>query len=108
MISDEKRREVARKLREVEILEYNGDKWCDEGDVLDALGLYNEDDPSSCNPDKVALLADLIDRPRAIDLDDLLKVADELENKFFVVYDSHGEIDHADCFVERIKKAIGE
>lgn len=25
---------------------------------------------------------------------------------FFVVYDSHGEIDHADCFVERIMKAV--
>lgn len=45
---------------------------------------------------------------RAIDRDELLKIADELENKFFVVYDSHGEIDHADCFVERIMKAIGE
>lgn len=43
---------------------------------------------------------------RAIDRDDLLKVADELENEFFVVYDSHGEIDHADCFVERIMKAV--
>lgn len=37
-----------------------------------------------------------------------MAIADELENKFFVVYDSHGEIDHADCFVERIMKAIGE
>ena len=45
---------------------------------------------------------------RAIDRDELLKIADELENEFFVVYDSHGEIDHADCFVERIMKAIGE
>lgn len=45
---------------------------------------------------------------RAIDRDELLKIADELENKFFVVYNSHGEIDHADCFVERIMKAIGE
>lgn len=53
-INDEKRREVAQRLREVETLEYDGDEWCDEGDVLDALGLYNEDDPSSCNPDKVA------------------------------------------------------
>lgn len=43
---------------------------------------------------------------RAIDRDELLKIADELENKFFVVYDSHGEIDHADCFVERIMKAV--
>lgn len=43
-----------------------------------------------------------------IDRDELLKIADELDNKFFVVYDSHGEIDHADCFVERIMKAIGE
>ena len=45
---------------------------------------------------------------RAIDRDELMAIADELENKFFVVYDSHGEIDHADCFVERIMKAIGE
>lgn len=43
---------------------------------------------------------------RAIDRDELLKIADELENEFFVVYDSHGEIDHADCFVERIMKAV--
>lgn len=62
-INDNQRREVAARLREVETLEYDGDEWCDEGDVLDALGLYNEGDPSSCNPDKVALLADLIDRP---------------------------------------------
>ena len=43
---------------------------------------------------------------RVIDRDELLKIADELENEFFVVYDSHGEIDHADCFVERIMKAV--
>lgn len=62
-ISDERRREVAARLRSVETLEYDGDEWCDEGDVLDALGVYNNDDPSSCDPDKVAFLADLIDRP---------------------------------------------
>lgn len=46
---------------------------------------------------------------RAIDRDELLKIADELENEFFVVYDSYEDtIDHADCFVERIMKAIGE
>lgn len=46
---------------------------------------------------------------RAIDRDELLKIADELENEFFVVYDSYEEIDdHADCFVERIRKAVGE
>lgn len=44
---------------------------------------------------------------RAIDRDELLKIADELENEFFVVYDSYEEIDdHADCFVERIMKAV--
>ena len=62
-ISDEERREVAQKLREVETLEWDGNVWCDEWNVLNALGLYNEDDPNSCNPDKVAYLADLIDRP---------------------------------------------
>lgn len=46
---------------------------------------------------------------RAIDRDELLKIADELENEFFVVYDSHEDtIDHAGCFAERIMKAIGE
>ena len=44
---------------------------------------------------------------RAIDRDELLKIADELENEFFVVYDSYEETeDHADCFVERIRKAV--
>lgn len=44
---------------------------------------------------------------RAIDRDELLKIADELENEFFVVYDSYEDtIDHADCFVERIRKAV--
>lgn len=63
MVSNDQRREVAARLREVETLEYDGDVWCDEGDVLDALGLYNDDDPSSCDPEKVAFLADLIDPP---------------------------------------------
>lgn len=44
---------------------------------------------------------------RIIDRDELLKIADELETKFFVVYDSYEDmIDHADCFVERIMKAV--
>ena len=75
-INDEKRREVAQRLREVETLEYDGDVWCDEGDVLDALGLYNNDDPSSCDPDKVEFLADLIDRPTCFD-------TDNKDSKFF-------------------------
>lgn len=46
---------------------------------------------------------------RAIDRDELMAIADELENEFFVVYDIYEETeDHADCFVERIMKAIGE
>ena len=67
MIGNEQRREVAQRLREVETLEYDGDVWCDEGDVLDALGLYNTDDPSSCDPNKVEFLAVLIDRPTCKD-----------------------------------------
>ncbi len=66
MVSNDQRRKVAARLREVETLEYDGDVWCDEGDVLDALGLYNNDDPSSCDPEKVAFLADLIE-PQLID-----------------------------------------
>ena len=68
--SNEKRREVAQKLREVERLEWDGNVWCDEWNVLNALGLYNEDDPNSCNPDKVAYLANLIDRPTCHDAED--------------------------------------
>lgn len=70
MVSNDQRREVAARLREVETLEYDGDVWCDEGDVLDALGLYNDDDPSSCDPEKVAFLADLIDRPTCNNVSD--------------------------------------
>ena len=75
-ISDKERREVAQKLREVERLEWDGNVWCDEWNVLNALGLYNEDDPNSCNPDKVAYLAYLIDRPTCKNL--ATKPADEL------------------------------
>lgn len=64
-IRDDQRREVAARLREVETLEYDGDEWCDEGDVLDALGLYNDGDPSRCDSEKVAFLAYLIDSPTA-------------------------------------------
>lgn len=67
VISDEERRKVAQKLREVETLEWDGSVWCDEWNVLNALGLYNNDDPNSCNPDKVAYLAYLIDRPTCFD-----------------------------------------
>lgn len=64
-IRGDQRREVAARLREVETIEYDGDEWCDECDVLDALGLYNDGDLNSCDPEKVAFLADLIDSPTA-------------------------------------------
>ena len=87
MISDEQRRKVAAKLREVETLEYDGDVWCDEGDVLDALGLYNDDDPSSCDPNKVEFLAVLIDRPTC-----------KMESHQEVLY---GRCSHCGAFVRR-------
>lgn len=49
-ISNDQKREVAERLRSVETLEYDGDEQCDEGDALDALGLYN------CDPTKETVL----------------------------------------------------
>lgn len=63
MISNEERREVAAKLRETEPFEYGGEKWYDEGKILDALDLSFDNVPSIYDPEKVKRLADLIDRP---------------------------------------------
>lgn len=61
-ISNEERREVAAKLRETEPFEYGGEKWYDEGKILDALDLSFDNVPSIYDPEKVMHLADLIDR----------------------------------------------
>ena len=63
MISNKERREVAAKLRETEPFEYGGEKWYDEGKILDALDLSFDNVPSIYDPEKVKHLADLIDRP---------------------------------------------
>ena len=63
IISDEERREVAAKLRETEPFEHGGEKWYDEGKILDALDLSFDNVPSIYDPEKVKHLADLIDRP---------------------------------------------
>lgn len=92
-ISDDQRREVAARLREVETMEYDGDEWCDEGDVLDALGLYNDGDPSSCDPEKVAFLADLIDHPTCNNVSDFgshtVTQGDYFKGKIFDFVCSH-------------------
>ena len=85
--TNDERREVAARLRAVETLEYDGDEWCDKGDVLDALGVYNNDDPNSCDPDKVAFLADLIDRPTCKNVSDfgshMVTVRNFSKNEYF-------------------------
>lgn len=63
MVSNEERREVAAKLRETEPFEYGGEKWYDEGKILDALDLSFDNVPSIYDHEKVKHLADLIDRP---------------------------------------------
>lgn len=101
-------------MNEIEI-ELKPCPFCGSDDVVFGAGLEDEyyvecwdcsAKVESCNGMEDAVAGW---NARAIDRDELLKIADELENEFFVVYDSYEDtIDHADCFVERIMKAIGE
>ena len=63
MISDGKRREVAQKLRELEVGDFPDGRFYDWGDVETALGIV--DYGSWYKEADVQRLADLIDRPKA-------------------------------------------
>lgn len=60
-ISDEKRREVAQKLRDAATECYNYGVL--ESDVLNILGVYATDSACLVSSDSVMDVADLIDRP---------------------------------------------
>lgn len=62
MISDKERREVARRLRELEVCEFDGE-FIDCGEVENALGLMS-DDGAWYEAEGVTRLADLIEPPR--------------------------------------------
>lgn len=126
MATDDERREVARRLRELEVCEFDGE-FIDCGEVENVLGLVS-DDGAWYEAEGVTRLADLIEPPRQcpcydsgrhwcsihdvpiIDRDALLKVADMLE--------CDGECSECECgkgtFCEaptiaaaRIRKALG-
>lgn len=60
MITDEERREVANKLRELEVGEFDDGEYYDRGEVEDAIGLFT-DDGAWYEADGVGALADLIE-----------------------------------------------
>lgn len=60
MITDEQRREVANKLRELEVGEFDDGEYYDSAEVEDALGLVT-DDGAWYEADGVRALADLIE-----------------------------------------------
>lgn len=66
MITNEERRIVAARLRQVKPFEDDEDEgitWCDVDEVRKALDIYYDYDPCICEAEKVKHLADLIDRP---------------------------------------------
>lgn len=95
MVTDDERREVARRLRELEVCEFDGE-FIDCGEVENALGLVS-DDGAWYEAEGVTRLADLIEPPRQcpcydsgrhwcsihdvpiIDRDALLALADDLD-----------------------------
>lgn len=60
MITDEQRREVANKLRELEVGEFDDGEYYDRAEVEDALGLVTNDG-AWYEADGVRALADLIE-----------------------------------------------
>ena len=95
MATDDERREVARRLRELEVCEFDGE-FIDRGEVENVLGLVS-DDGAWYEAEGVTRLADLIEPPRQcpcydsgrhwcsihdvpiIDRDALLALADDLD-----------------------------
>lgn len=63
-VNDELRREVAEKLRRIEVVEFDDGEFCDCGEVEEALGLLS-DDGAWYDAAGVARLAELIDPPKS-------------------------------------------
>ena len=125
------RREVARRLRELEVCEFDGE-FIDCGEVENALGLVS-DDGAWYEAEGVTRLADLIEPPRQcpcydsgrhwcsihdvpiIDRDALLALADEMEEFGNLPVKHPGvRVLHSDDFsrelgyARRIREACGE
>ena len=60
-VTDEMRREVAARLRALEVCDYDGEPLVDTGEIEDALGIGDEDTWTSTA--RLEFLAEVIDRP---------------------------------------------
>ena len=126
MVTDDERREVARRLRELEpyLFDDDGGECIDCGEVESALGLTN-DDGSWYQAEGVKRLADLIEPPaqcpyyhsdrhycsvhedmQTIDRDALLALADEIEDNDVTYCVSTQYV--LDSYASRIREALGE
>lgn len=123
MITDDERREVARRLRELEVCEFDGE-FIDCGEVENVLGLAS-DDGAWYEAEGVTRLADLIEPPRQcpcydsgrhwcsihdvpiIDRDALLALADDIDKQtdgsMFDIWLEDGHY-----IARRIREACGE
>ena len=121
VVSDDERREVARRLRELEVCEFDGE-FIDCGEVENALGLVS-DDGAWYEAEGVTRLADLIEPPRQcpcydsgrhrcsihdvpiIDRDALLALADEMDDA--CPESASVAIGYIDDYARRIREACG-
>lgn len=122
-MTDDERREVARRLRELEVCEFDGE-FIDCGEVENALGLMS-DDGAWYEAEGVTRLADLIEPPRQcpcydsgrhwcsihdvpiIDREALLALADDIDKQtdgsMFDIWLEDGHY-----IARRIREACGE
>lgn len=124
MISDDERREVARRLRGLEVCELDGE-FIDCGEVEYTLGLVS-DDGAWYEAEGVMRLADLIEPPARcphyhsdrhycsvhedtalIDRDALLALADEMQRELDECASDHEIVGKLQYQIDRIREALG-
>lgn len=121
-MTDDERREVARRLRELEVCEFDGE-FIDCGEVENALGLVS-DDGAWYEAERVTRLADLIEPPRQcpcydsgrhwcsihdvpiIDRDALLALAEEIASAGYNEWLYSDDFEQ-DAIARRIRRALG-
>lgn len=112
MPTDDERREVARRLREIKPCKSGHIKWWE---IARALGLKQPDGWfgwEKFEPDSANRLADLIepdhvgDSSKMVDRDALLALADEIEDNDVTYYVSSQYV--LDSYADRIREALGE
>lgn len=124
MTTDLERREVARRLRELEVCEFDGE-FIDCGEVESVLGLVS-DDGAWYEAEGVTRLADLIEPPRQcpcydsgrhwcsvhdvpiIDRDALLALADDIARLAMSAGRPYAAKSYLMRYVSRIREACGE